>query len=345
MKDEGLKIITDPAKVDSIKWNNFVSNHPQGNIFQSHYIYHVFKGTVNYDPIAVFLLSNNDEILALVVSAVQIFAKGFLKTLSSRAVIWGGPLVKNNDKGHFKKIINFYNELVKKKAIFTEVRLFDEANIYRDEFQDAGYKLEERLNIIIDLKKSHEDLWNEMSPTRKKQIRRAERRGTIVREIDYSDNEEISHCYSIIEDVYNRAKLPLPDNTMFLNAIKNDTEGKYLKIFVAENQKKVIGVRYVLLFNKTIYDWYAGSDKDFNDKYPNDILPWEIFKWGVDHKFEKFDFGGAGKPGIPYGVRDYKKKFGGKFINVYRYKKFHHPIKMRIASSAFRVWQRLKRKN
>ena len=37
-------------------------------------------------------------------------------------------------------------------------------------------------------------------------------------------------------------------------------------------------------------------------------------------------FGGAGKPDKPYGVRDYKLKFGGQLVNWGRFEKVHKPF-------------------
>ena len=45
----------------------------------------------------------------------------------------------------------------------------------------------------------------------------------------------------------------------------------------------------------------------------------KYFDRGHQNIFQIFDFDGAGKPDIPYCVRDYKKKFGGKLVNYGRY--------------------------
>jgi len=63
---------------------------------------------------------------------------------------------------------------------------------------------------------------------------------------------------------------------------------------------------------------------------PNDVLPWHIFLWGKQNGFKVFDFGGAGKPNIPYGVRDYKLKFGGKLVNFGRFELIHKPVLYRL---------------
>ena len=99
---------------------------------------------------------------------------------------------------------------------------------------------------------------------------------------------------------------------------------------------------FVLCFKDRIYDWYAGSYKEFYNKYPNDILPWKIFLWSKENNFSIFDFGGAGSPDVEYSVRDYKKKFGGATVNFGRYQLNHKPILMIFAFIGFKLWRFIK---
>jgi lipid II:glycine glycyltransferase (peptidoglycan interpeptide bridge formation enzyme) len=117
----------------------------------------------------------------------------------------------------------------------------------------------------------------------------------------------------------------------------------YLKSILATFEGKIIGFRFLLGYNGLLYDWYAGSLPEYKEKYPNDILPWEIMKWGISNGFKTFDFGGAGKPGINYGVRDYKMKFGGELVNFGRFEKVHKPFLLFIAKFAFTIWKQIKR--
>ena len=92
-------------------------------------------------------------------------------------------------------------------------------------------------------------------------------------------------------------------------------------MFGAFDDAELIGVRLELCYKGLIYDWYAGSDDQFKNRYPNDFLPFHILFWGKENGFDKFDFGGAGKPDKPYGVREHKLKFGGELVNFGRYEK------------------------
>ena len=71
-----------------------------------------------------------------------------------------------------------------------------------------------------------------------------------------------------------------------------------LIIFCAYYEGEIIGCMLALAFKDKIYDFYAGSIKKFYNKYPNDLIPWEVFIWGKENGYRVFDFGGAGKPNV-----------------------------------------------
>ena len=93
----------------------------------------------------------------------------------------------------------------------------------------------------------------------------------------------------------------------------------YVKVFVVEIEGTIIGTRVELCFKDLVYDWYAGADDNYKNHYPNDVLPYSILIWGKENGFKSFDFGGAGKPDVPYGVRDHKLKFGGQMVEYGRF--------------------------
>ena len=211
---------------------------------------------------------------------------------------------------------------------------------FKDVFDNLGYYYEDHLNILINLMKSEDLLLKQMHSTRRKQIRRALRRGVTVKEFESIGN--INKIYSILSEVYARAKLPLADKSLFNSAFKILNSKKMIKCFGAFNNKELIGVRCVLAYKNTLYDWYAGSLKKYLDKYPNDLLPWEVFKWGKENGYTIFDFGGAGKSNKPYGVRNYKKKFGGQMVNYGRYEKVLKPLSMQIGKLGFKIYRKIK---
>ena len=204
-----------------------------------------------------------------------------------------------------------------------------------------GYGYEDHLNILVNLEKSDSELWKDVHANRRNKINRARKNGLQFRLL--SDEHALTQAYAVLKDVYRRARMPLPDLSLFKNL--NDLPGKEnpLRLFAAFDKENIAGIMIALCYRERIYEWYVGGEQKYFDKYPNDMIPWEVFLWGKSHGYKVFDFGGAGKPGVPYGVRDFKLKFGGELVNFGRFQKVHNPLTMTVAKLGFRLWQFLKK--
>lgn len=263
-----------------------------------------------------------------------------LNILSARNIIWGEPVVLNNNP----EIHNgLYDAYLKDKplSIYTQVRNLCDQSLHKPSLQQLGFVYEDHLNILVDLQKTQDELWKDVDTKRRNEIRRAIREGTIF-EADTS-LVTLYKCYNILVEVYQRAKLPLPQLSHFEALLQENSENEGLKIFVALYEEKVIGCMFCLACGDTLFDYYAGAYSIFYKKYPNDLIPWEVFKWAKENGFKHFDFGGAGKPDVPYGVRDYKKKFGGVLVNYGRFEKIHFPLLYSMVLRAFKLWKTMKK--
>lgn len=320
-------------------WANFVSSLPAGNYFQHPDFLELFSESSKYEPITVWALNDSGQIIGVISGIIYREYLGLLGRLSSRLIITGGPLVIPGEINLTGPLLRKLEDIISKKVIYTQFRNIFSCKGLEKHFLNQGYYFEKHLNIIVDLTKKKEELWDEVNTKRRNEIRRAEKTGTTVKKL--SVVFELKDSYKILCEVYSRAKLPLLEYEIFLNAFIKSKNSKGFIAFGAYNSGILIGTMYTLCYNGTIYDWYAGSIQKYYDKYPNDIIPWEVFLWGKENGFSKFDFGGAGKPDVPYGVREYKKKFGGEMVSYGRYEKIHKPVLMKLAKIGFQIKQRL----
>ena len=335
-----MEIVTCISQINKTVWSDFVIKHPNGNIFQTPEMYQVYLKTKNYEPVFLAVENENKEILGVLLAVVQKEHKGLLGIFSSRAIIMGGPLIHKNDPDVLDFILKEYNLLVKKKAIYSQCRNFWDWREHSEIFSSHGFLYEDHLNIIIDLKKSEEQLWSEVHSKRRNEIRRSLKEGTLFVISNTVDSLKI--CYQILKNVYSRAKLPLPSYEHFQALHNNSTDKQGLCIFTATYEGEIIGCLLGLVYKEVVYDYYAGALDNFYNKYPNDLIPWEVIKYVKQNGFTTFDFGGAGKPNVPYGVRDYKKKFGGDLVNYGRFEKVNKPIMYRMGKFGLKIYKKIK---
>jgi serine/alanine adding enzyme len=334
------RITHDPEEIDRKAWADFVYNHPKGNIFQSPKMFEVYQNSPLQKPYVFACYNLNNELCGILLANIIKVSSGFTGIFSSRSIIHGGPLINNELPEIFELIIRYYNKFIKHKVIYSQFRNLCES-INTSVFLKNGYEYEDHLNIYIDLTKSEEVLWNELHTNRKKNIKKSRNALVLVKEIQQAN--ELKLGYEILKEVYKNAKIPLAPERFFNNARNILQENNYIRIFGAYQDSELLGIRLILCYKDVITDWYAGSFQKHYNMYPNDLLLWEIFLWGRKNKYKLFDFGGAGKPSVPYGVRDYKIKFGGNLVNFGRFENIHMPIIYKFSSIGYRIWKLLKR--
>ena len=328
------------SALNPAQWSSFVYEHPNGNVFQTPEMYKVYKNTKNYEPIFLAVINDKNEILGTLLAVIQKEYSGFLGNFTARSIIFGGPLIKNNDADILDFILQEYNKIIRKKAIYSQFRNMWEWRDLKEIFIKNGFEYEEHLDIIHDLTLTQEEMFEKMHKGRRKNIHRAIKNGLKFKEI--KDKEELKNSLELIKETYKKVKLPIPDYSFFLSIYDYMFKKKLVKFFAAKYNRQIISVRFVLIYNGLIYDWFAGTDESCLDKYPNDFLLWKVMEWGHENGYKIFQFGGAGKPNKPYGVRDYKLKFGGELVNYGRFEKVHKPLLMEMGKTGLKIWQKLK---
>jgi lipid II:glycine glycyltransferase (peptidoglycan interpeptide bridge formation enzyme) len=333
-----LRIVDNFNNIDLDKWDKFINTHPNGNIFQTSKYLSLFTDLSKFETVFLACICD-EEIHGILVSVIQKEYSGILGLITSRSITWGGPLLKSKNMEVLDRLINAFDQIVSKRAVYSQFRNIFEMEWAKEYLISKGYLFEEHLNFVFDLNKDKNFLWSSIHQTRRKQINRAYKKGVICEVLKEYNINILSEIYYILQSVYKKAKLPFPEFTFFKSAFEKLFPTSNLKIFLAKYENQIIGCRLLLCYKDLLYDWYAGSKIEHYDKYPNDVLPWEIIKWGNENGYKKFDFGGAGKPNIPYGVREYKIKFGGNLVNYGRFTKVNKTILMFLVTKGFKIWQ------
>ena len=321
----------DPPPKD---WNGFLSSFPGATVFQSPIIKQIWTNVPGYQSECLALL-HEDEIVGLVVYTI-IREKGWKGAFSQRCIIMGGPLVKDLQSDWFRMLLRVFLSLPDvQKAIYIEIRNTWPTIPDTKLLTPFDFHFYDHLNILIDLSAAETQLAKQLHPKRAANIRRARKKGVLVKEIE--SESEWKTGYQIIKKTYQRVNLPCPPPGLFLNLWKSG--GQRAKGFGAFLNNRMIAVRFYLFSGQIIYDWYAGSDSRYHSYLPNDILPWEVMKWAKKKGFQIYDFGGAGRPGIPYGVRTYKERFGGKTVAPGRFIKVNRPFLYFLGKWGIRLYK------
>jgi len=320
-----MLIVNNINNIDVNAWRQFVSAHPDGNIFQTPDMYYVYENTKNYKPVFVSVIVDG-TIKGVLLAVIQKENYGPLSAVTARAIVFGGPLIDNNDPIVLDSILSEFTRIVKTKAVYSQFRNFKKNNeVSKTIFRKYGYVFQDHLNIIVDLNIPVDILWKNVKRNRKDGINKGKKQGFVFNV--YDKIPDIDSLYSLLQDeLFKRIKLPYPDVSFFMNL--NNLLNNNLKCFTLDYNNKPHIILCAFFYNKTMYAYIIGisQNQDFLRLRPVDLFYWEVIKWAAQNGFEHYDWMGAGKPDKDYGVRDFKIQYGGNMDNIGRYERINRPL-------------------
>lgn len=320
--------------INRADWAAFVAKHPQGNIFQTPEMYDVYACAEGVEPIAIAAVEGN-EIGGILVAQYMTNGGALASWITARSIITGGPLARDNDPVIIQALMEAYKKQLPCKTIYSEIRPIYPMNVM------PGWKRAGHYNLVMRLEKTEEELFEQMHKERRRNVNQAIKAGLTFKELTTAD--EIQQVVALIEKTYRRKHVPIGYLNMFdkVQGILKDY-AHFFGCYTAEGQMIAGQVR--LCYGTLVYAWFAGSDEDYFKLRPNDFTMWNVIRWAREKGYQLFDFGGGGEPGKPYGVRDYKLKYGCEMFDYGRYILAHKPVTYWAAATAYNLYHKLKGK-
>lgn len=315
-------------------WDDFVDGHSKGGIFHTSDMVRVFETAKGYSPLPLAAIGPDGEIRAMLVAVrVQTLPSPF-GGVSSRSIWFSEPLCRDDSASidALCKLIELHDRVMCRKTLFAEVRPLYAPGPENIALEQCGYAHLEYLNYIVDLTKSKEELWSRVRPKARTSIRKCERQGFNIRH--ESGDHAIDRLCHFLKLTFQRAQVPLPDRSLF-EAARDVLEPKgRIKFVAAYDGDEPVGMDAMLVFKDRVFGWYGGSLL-MKGVSPFEYMQWNEIAWGTESDCKIYDFGGAGWPNEPYGVRDFKARFGGELVCYGRYRKVYAPRLLSLAERAF----------
>lgn len=241
-----------------------------------------------------------------------------------RAIIIGGPVIADsaNEEDIARMLyticqpevlitVSTFSPTWRNLPIYIEMRNFHDYSRWKEVFEACGFSYQPHLNIQVSCDATHA-----MSEQRRRQVKKAIGNGATI--CDAQSEQEIRDWYKILKQLYReKVRTPLFSEEFFLKFYRKGW-GKYLLV---KHEGKVIGGMICpILEGRAIYEWYVcGLDEEYRDQYPSVMATYAAIEYAKANGIPLFDFMGAGKPDENYGVRDFKKEFGGEVVEHGRF--------------------------
>ncbi|MFZ3383876.1 MAG: GNAT family N-acetyltransferase [Candidatus Methanoperedens sp.] len=161
--------------------------------------------------------------------------------------------------------------------------------------------------------KNHEGIWKIFHRNVRQKINQAKQSGVFIEE---AKNENDFNAWWKLYEVTVRTKEFKAQKYNLVHDLFNNSD--ISRLFLAKYEDKIISGAFLLL-NKGILRWLSAMDLDFARNRPNNLLEWEIMKWGKDQGYAYYDMGGA-IINENHGPTEFKKSFGGEYRELYTYR-------------------------
>ncbi|MBK7377397.1 MAG: hypothetical protein IPJ03_00020 [Ignavibacteriales bacterium] len=161
--------------------------------------------------------------------------KGYLKgKLSSRCIIYGGPICDNDELAGL--LIDELNTYLKGKAIYTEFRNLFDLSGSEAVFGKNGFEYKEHFNFVVKIG-SGEESFKKLNENRRRQIKKSLKNSVEI--VSAKEVSEVKEFYLILNKLYKeKVKKPLPDFSFFEHFFLMPDLGKY---FLVKYEGKIIG--------------------------------------------------------------------------------------------------------
>jgi serine/alanine adding enzyme len=322
-------------------WDELVARCADANIFHSREYIGCFAGSKRYVPFSVFLEEDGRLVAGMVGLHNRMFGSR-LPGLSSRAVVYGGVLVDDgvNDgalDGHVAALLSAYDGLMRRRSLFTEIRNVADAARLVEPLSRCGYEFEPHLNYLIDLRDGHERVLRAISSRLRRKIKRARKSVDVV---EVGDDAGLEEFYALVAETYSRVHIPFFDLDVFRSVFRRLHPLGRVRFTLAVHDGRTIASRAALVFRGRVFDWFAGSNAEGNSLNANAWSAYEMMEWGCGAGMDVFDFGGAGDPRQPYGVRDFKSRFHGELVDLGRFTKIYSRPRYALSRLGYRLARR-----
>ena len=315
-------------QIDRQQWSELVQTSETGTWFQSPVAYDFYASLPELMEPFVYGVEESKELRAVCVGYVTKERNSIKQFFTRRAIILGGVVAAANcAKDYVLDLLSCIRKDLQSKTIYIETRNFNDYSPWKEAFESAGFVYMPHLNFHVD------SSFNNLSDNRKRQLKKSD---AVVSE--GVSELEIREWYKVLSELYRtKVKTPLWPIELFLDAYRQNIA----KFLLVKYDGRILGGSMVVADEHTVYEWFeCGRNSEYKDQYPSVMATYAGIQLAKQSGCKRYDMMGAGEPGVPYGVRDFKAEFGGKLVEHGRFLCVCKPMLYRIGKLGVKLLKR-----
>ncbi|MGN0187155.1 MAG: lipid II:glycine glycyltransferase FemX [Paludibacteraceae bacterium] len=324
--------------IDQRQWAKLVRVSSTATWFQTPEAYDFYASLPKEMQPFVVSVADDDKLCGVIVGYITQDSNALKQFFTRRAIIIGGPLLDDNISDvALEQLLLALRKRLKRRAIYIEMRNFNDYSRWRPIFDRCGFAYQPHLNFHVDTT-SVEVIEAHLGKGRKRDIRTSLRDGATI--IKQPTLEHIKEYYQLLQHLYRtKVKTPLFSWEFFERLYSLSTSHFLL---VEYKQNIIGGTVCVALEGRTLFEWFVcGQDGYYKTIFPSSLATYAGLCYAADHGMSRFDMMGAGIPDENYGVRDFKARFGGRLVEYGRWLYICKPLLYRIGTLGVRLLKRI----
>ncbi len=320
--------------IDKAAWEDLLQRTDTATWFQSLAAYRFYASVPQELMPFAYAVEENGQLTGVIIGYITPTQGCVRRFFSRRAIILGGALLdKTISNEALGALLTEVRTGLQDKAIYIELRNFNDYTPWRSVFMAHGFDYLPHLNYRIDCTDLPYAI-QRMKSNRRRQVRKALRNGAEVSEA--ANMGEVRELHILLRRLYRkRIKTPCP-SWAFFERLYRTAAAVFL---VVRYRGQVIGGMVCpILAGKTLYEWFVcGLDREYREQYPSVLATYGAMEYANLHALPLFDMMGAGVPQQSYGVRVFKARFGGTEVEYGRFRCICRPSLYSIGKSAIAI--------
>ncbi len=244
-----------------------------------------------------------------------------------------------------KEVLNFLTEYGKKhNVVFIKIEPYQQSNNttiqQSNNLIKSTHPLFPKWTIMLDLTKTEDELLNQMKPKTRYNIKLAQKKGVVVREM--SDDKGYEIFSRLYFDTCRRQKY-FGHTEKYHRIIWDSLKNGVAHVLIAFYNDTPLAAYELFYFNKTFYYPYGGTSLEYRNLMGANLLMWEAIKLGKKLGADKFDMWGSLPPGYNEnhswaGFTRFKEGYGGQFTQMAgSYDLVINPLAYRVYNFAYQL--------
>jgi len=335
-------ILREATIEDKQNWDHFVEQHENGSFLQS-WAWADFLATQKSKTWR-YLIESDGQIVAVMFLFLTTLKLGQFSLHAPK-----GPIISSevNRAKAWDLFITAVDHIAEEEKVLTfeldpSVNEKEWLDLYNESgFTKTDYDLQPRHTLILDIRKSDEELLAQMHQKARYNIRLAEKKMIRIK----VDNKNFKEFHELMKKTELRQKIKLFGSDYF----KKLLDCPFAHLYLAEYAGRVVAANLMIFWNHTATYLIGASDYEARALMAPYLLQWQAMKDAKDKDMWFYDFWGAAPEGVKgqesawAGFTRFKKGFSPNAeITEYlgTYEKNYQPVKLGLYRFLRKVYKR-----